>query len=302
MRLLGKINNANEARLAQGLLISRKIGCQLEGAGDSWELWALNEDQLLEARTLFQQFLADPFKEQYAPLALQAEEMIAAALAQQQKENAEAARRVREAVAVFSDRPTPLSWAVIGICAALWLLQTVFPDVLPVLYDALKIAPLREDSLNAVMNGQIWRLFTPALLHAPVTLPNGEFVMFNILHIFFNLLWMKDLAPLIEKRHGAWYLLALLLVVAGGGNLVQYFWGGPNFLGLSGVVYGLLGFLWMRGRTDPDYAIQLNGSIVFFMLVWLVLCLFTSGMANGCHLGGLAIGAAWGALSGMKRN
>ena len=64
MRLLGKLTDPTDARLVYGLFMSRQIGCRVEAVGGGWEVWALDEDQMLEARTLFQQFLTDPCKEQ----------------------------------------------------------------------------------------------------------------------------------------------------------------------------------------------------------------------------------------------
>lgn len=301
MRLLGKISDPAEARLLYGLFASRKIGCRVEPAGGGWEVWALDEDQMVEARTLFHQFLADPCKEQYAPLALAAEEAAAAAELARRRAAAAEGRRPPLTEREFMARPAPASWAVIGICAALWLLQTIAPGVFLVpLHDLLQIGPPGggvEGALARIAHGEVWRLFTPALLHAPVTLPDGETQLLGILHIFFNLLWMKDLGPLIERRHGSGYLLAMLLVVAAASNLAQLFATGPNFVGLSGVVYGLLGFLWLRGRMDPRYGLRLNPGIVQFMLLWLVLCMFMGGVANACHVAGLAAGCLWGAVS-----
>lgn len=302
MRLLGRFTDANEAKLARGLLVSRQIDCRLEPAGSAWEIWALNEDQMLEARTLFQQFLADPLKEQYAPLAQQAEAAIAADTAREKAAEAASRRRRRRAVintVEFAARPAPLTWALIGVCSALWILQTISPDtILPWLYDTLKITPLGDDSLDAVLNGQVWRLFTPVLLHATIDAPGG----LGILHIFFNMLWLKDLGGIIERRHNSLYFLGLIMTLAGFSSLLQFFLYGPNFVGLSGVVYGLLGFLWIRGKLDPRYGLKLNSAIVWFMLIWLGMCFMTSGVANGAHVGGLALGMLWGAVSGALAN
>ena len=68
---------------------------------------------------------------------------------------------------------------------------------------------------------------------------------------------------------------------------------GPNFGGLSGVVYGLLGFCWIHSFLNPNKPALVSTAIVGFMLIWLVLgfadVLFV-GMANWAHLGGLLSG------------
>ncbi|GHT08936.1 hypothetical protein FACS1894139_19000 [Planctomycetales bacterium] len=63
----------------------------------------------------------------------------------------------------------------------------------------------------------------------------------------------------------------------------------------------MLGFLWLRGKTDPRYGVSLNPGVVSFMLIWLGVCVLMTGVANGAHVGGLLVGAAWGYASGAFR-
>src|SRR5688572_5804266 len=144
---------------------------------------------------------------------------------------------------------------------------------------------------------QPWRLVTPALLH------------FNLLHILFNLLWLRILGSIIELHHGARTLALITLLAAALPNILQLEVAqNPMFGGMSGVVYGMLGLVWMRGRLDPQVGYALSPGSVQFMLIWLALGFlgeFARGMgmteivgiANWCHLGGLLVGMAWGALS-----
>ena len=74
---------------------------------------------------------------------------------------------------------------------------------------------------------------------------------------------------------------------------------GPNFGGMSGVVYGLIGYAWIRGKLNPASGIGLDQRSLIFSLVWLVAC-FTGvlgAVANYAHLGGLILGMALGALA-----
>jgi len=71
---------------------------------------------------------------------------------------------------------------------------------------------------------------------------------------------------------------------------------------MSGVVYGLLGYIWIRGKFDPASGLYLHSSTVVMMLLWLVAG-FTGWLgpiANGAHLGGLVMGMAWGWLSSLR--
>jgi GlpG protein len=96
-------------------------------------------------------------------------------------------------------------------------------------------APLFEK----IREGQVWRVFTPCLLHA------------NILHIFFNMLWLIYLGKIIEDRLNSFRYLFLILITAIVSNTAQYLMSGPSFLGFSGVICGMLAFVWVRQKYAP---------------------------------------------------
>lgn len=149
---------------------------------------------------------------------------------------------------------------------------------------------MRTGFLPEVRDGQIWRLITPIFIH------------FGILHLVFNAMMLRDLGNFIESRFGAGYLLALVLVIALASNFPQALWGSPNFGGMSGVDYGLFGFLWMRGKFDRSQGWQVNKNTVSMLLMWFFLCLFgiIPHVANTVHAVGLGVGMAWGWISARK--
>ena len=57
-------------------------------------------------------------------------------------------------------------------------------------------------ALPEIRHGQLWRLITPIFIH------------FGPLHIFFNMLWLRDLGSMIEGRQSSWRLALLVLVIA----------------------------------------------------------------------------------------
>lgn len=131
---------------------------------------------------------------------------------------------------------------------------------------------------------QVWRWFTHGLLH------------FSLLHIVFNLLWWWQLGGSIEKRLGSGVLASIFFISAAGSGLAQYSIEGANFGGLSGVVYALVGFLWMFGWQKPQVGLGIQKSILVFMLAWLILAFIQPfyPIANSAHLAGLVIGMALG--------
>jgi GlpG protein len=161
------------------------------------------------------------------------------------------------------------------------------------------------DYLSQIEHGQVWRLVTPIFLHL------------GILHLVFNLLMLYDLGGLIEARRGWVRLLLFVLVLAVTSNVAQYYYGhvrwdgwvpwprpSPLFGGMSGVLYGLFGYAWMKGRFEPDSGLELNSQTVVLMLVWFFLCLtgVIGGIANMAHGAGLLVGIVMGYLPTLWRS
>ena len=69
-----------------------------------------------------------------------------------------------------------------------------------------------------------------------------------------------------------------------------------SFAGISGVVYALFGYIWMKGRVSPEQGMILHPNTVRLMLGWLVLgfVLRMMHMANGSHVLGLIVGMLYG--------
>lgn len=108
-----------------------------------------------------------------------------------------------------------------------------------------------------IKEGQLWRLFTPCLLHA------------SLLHILFNMLWAWVLLKQIEERLSRWKILILIVIIGVVSNIAQYFVSGPYFLGFSGVVCGLVGYIWVRQNVAPWEGYPLHRSTIIFILVFV---------------------------------
>jgi GlpG protein len=169
-------------------------------------------------------------------------------------------------------------------------------------WEKAKQVPLFEK----IRQGQVWRLFTPCLLHR------------DFLHILFNMAWAWILGKQIEERVRRWKILLLIAVIGVVSNTVQYLISGPYFLGYSGVVVGLAGFIWMRQKMAPWEGYPLSkGTILFllfFVLAMFILELLTFGLqlfsvvnlsaniANAAHIVGGLCGIALGRLSFFSRS
>lgn len=142
--------------------------------------------------------------------------------------------------------------------------------------------------LPEILAGQYWRLVTPIFLH------------FSIFHIVFNMLWTWELGRLIEWRQGMASLAALTVALSALSNLAQYLVSGsPLFGGMSGVIYGYFGYVWIQSLTNPGFRIRLNPVIIKLLLGWFLICwsgildkIFGLSIANTAHTAGLLSGMA----------
>ncbi|MBF3339915.1 rhomboid family intramembrane serine protease, partial [Leptospira borgpetersenii serovar Hardjo-bovis] len=94
---------------------------------------------------------------------------------------------------------------------------------------------------------------------------------------------------------GSGKLLTLTLVTALVGGVIQYQIAGPWFGGLGGVVYALVGYVWLRGEREPESGLYLPRGILVFMLLWLAsggLGLLGNKPAKADLVGGMLIGLA----------
>lgn len=302
MRQLTTLASADAARSLADYLLTLKIDTQLEQQPDGWAIWVRDEDHLPRARQELEEFTRNPSDPRYQAVAQEAKSL------RQRKRQEDAAyfRRQERFNRRMSGPAASQRWTVglIVVCVVVSLVSSGGHD--PKIVSALSISPYRfvgENSiawpeLKPIMQGEIWRLVTPIFLH------------FGIWHLLFDMYMLYLLGGAIERRRGPLRYLTLVLVIAVVSNLVQYYFGHPVseggefrfvhlpfFGGMSGVDYGLFGYIWMKARFQPELNLSIDPSTVVLLMVWLILCmtpfihfLTGSGVANGAHVGGLLAG------------
>ena len=286
MRSAGTIRDKAHARRFADFLLTRGISARLDHRDEGYTVWVHDEDRLAEVRSELPRFLAAPDDPRYN-LSRAAESL------REQARQAEApAPAVVRAPAVGGvpavERAglmgTPLALAIIALSVVVAIYTELKSDS-PYL-DQLQIAQRGELGLASLRSGEVWRLFTPCFVH------------FSFLHLLFNMMWMFDLGRQIEASRGTLTLAFLVLVIGCTSNYAQYLGDGAGFGGMSGVVFGLFGYVLLMARFAPSAGMVMIPSNAVFVMVWFVVCLTgaVGPIANWAHGIGLVLGVAFGGI------
>ncbi|OGV60175.1 MAG: hypothetical protein A2283_19615 [Lentisphaerae bacterium RIFOXYA12_FULL_48_11] len=289
MRQIGNLPDERSAQIFCDYLYGKSIENEIETLKDgSWTVWVRSDDKLKEAATLLELYRQNPDLPEYHEHTGHAEELRKA----KQKEDEEFKKKIydRNRILSWEAQVGLLSFTLIAINVTLYIMG--YFGHRESIIQALSIEQYGESkqSLNMlpeIFAGEIWRLFTPIFLH------------FGPLHLLFNMLWLKDLGTAIEKRHSSLVLAILIMAIASASNLAQYLVRGPSFGGMSGVVYGLFGYIWMQSRYNISSGFHLDKQIVIMMIAWFVLCLsgLAGPIANTAHGVGLLSGMVIGYIA-----
>ncbi|MBI1913787.1 MAG: rhomboid family intramembrane serine protease [Planctomycetes bacterium] len=294
MRQIGTLPDAQDARAVADCLAGLSIETRLLQSPGGWELWVCDEDKVPRAREEYQAFLSNPTDERF--------------------HRAEASKEAPapQPAAPVTGRPAagPQRSLTFLLIAASILVTVLFhsPQEKKVVYKYLFITEIHllgeppwDPTLPELRHGELWRLITPAFIHS------------NQLHILFNMIWLFLLGTQLELRYGIGRFALLVVLMAAPSHLCQYFFStivlegwvpvvtrsSPAFGGMSGVVYGLFGFVWMKAVYEPGCGLYVSPTNIVVMMLWLILCMTgaVGPIGNTAHLVGLAVGMLSGYVS-----
>ncbi|MCG8416097.1 MAG: rhomboid family intramembrane serine protease [Pseudomonadales bacterium] len=179
---------------------------------------------------------------------------------------------------------SPVTWLLMLLSGGVALVSGLGANLGPVRDLFYPLLP--DSSLVSLLSGidsvtELIRTFTPMFLH------------FGELHLIFNMLWLWYFGKQLESLHSKWLFLALVLVTAFVSNTAQYLAQGyNNFGGMSGVVYGLVGYAWVIHYFMPRSQLMINTSMFVFFVIALVLMevVASSWIATAAHAAGLVAG------------
>jgi len=134
-------------------------------------------------------------------------------------------------------------------------------------------------AIPVAIYGRWWTVLSAGWLHG------------GILHITFNLLWIRHLAPTIAKGYGAARLnIIYTLSIISGGLLTSLIFillphqGAAFAVGASGGVFGLFGALVTYGQRMKDSSMRQQG--IVFAFIGFLAGLVMPNIDNWGHLGG----------------
>jgi rhomboid protease GluP len=179
----------------------------------------------------------------------------------------------------FSPR---VAYTILGITVVVYLLQLLTQFTLG--YD-LPIG-LGAKANEAIRAGQLWRFFTPMLLHG------------SILHIGFNMYALYIFGTGLERRFGNSRFLLLYILSGFAGAVFSFLFSSAYSIGASGAIFGLIGaegiFLFQNRKLFGAQVGRAINNVVFVVAINLFLGL-QPGIDNWGHIGGLLGGLifAW---------
>jgi len=176
-----------------------------------------------------------------------------------------------------ASRPLQFTWLLLGVLAALGLLE---------LFEGIQ-GPIKAAGLDkaAVRHGEWWRLLTGPLLHG------------GVLHFVFNATALVGLSRLIEVLTTRYHLALTFVVSMITGSVFSMLWmPGKMSVGASGGLLGLIGFLFVLGfrrkrHLPPGFAINMAINIALVAVMGIFAYKIVD---NAAHLGGLAGGLLLG--------
>ncbi len=298
MRQIGRLEDARAAEAFADYLLTLGITTKVDETEGRATVWVHREDQVPLAQDEFGRFVAEPADPRYHEATREARAIRKHAEDQEH-------RHARNTIDLGERLGNPLVAgpvtrvvAIVCVTAFLtdWMATRVGgPDLFAWLHFSkwvvLPNGTAFSDGIQAIKGGEFWRAITPIFIHS------------SFLHLLFNLYMWMQLGRILESRLGSLTFLLMVTGVALVSNFAQAAYpealtipaarhGPQPFGGISGVVFGLFGFAWARGRLDPVSGVRLGANFVTTSLLWLVICMtgIVGPSANTAHVAGLLAG------------
>lgn len=184
---------------------------------------------------------------------------------------------------------------IVTVCIALYLLslalepRAVFSGGLGGLFNLLSpgtraLYQLGMTNGPMLQAGWWWTLLTAIYLHG------------SLLHIFFNMMWVRNLGPAVDETWGPARSFVIFSISGAVGFLISDLFAHTPTIGASGSIFGLLASLIVFGRRHGH--VQMTAQLWQWAVLMFVLAFVMSGVNNWAHAGGFLGG--WLTASFMR--
>lgn len=130
----------------------------------------------------------------------------------------------------------------------------------------------------AAIEGHWWTPLTAVYLHG------------GLLHIFFNMMWIRQLGRDAQELFGRSRFFVLFTATGVAGFLLSNALGARPSIGASGAIFGLLGAMLAFARRRGGWGDVASRQILQWAAILLLFGFITPGVNNLAHLGGLTSG------------
>ena len=180
-----------------------------------------------------------------------------------------------------------VTYGILGLTVFVYLLQLLSHFLLG--YD-LPVA-IGAKANEYIRMGEVWRFFTPMLLHG------------SILHIGFNMYALYIFGIGLERRYGHSRFLALYILSGFAGCVFSFLFSSAYSIGASGAIFGLVSaegiFLYHNRKLFGKQARRDIANVIFVVAFNLILGL-QPGIDNWGHVGGLVGGLIFAWFAGPR--
>jgi len=254
------------ALLLQTYYKSQGIESTVNNTENGFDLCVENDQDIETAIALAKEFLANPQAEKFQALAWETGDV------------SEHSSPVFKGFVIENLAQWRNQWFTAGVtfvCIGIFLLMQI--GLGNVIHASIRMETIPE----LMANHQWWRVFGPNLMHG------------NTMHLLFNMAAWWFFAGLLERHFGSVMLIVLFVLSSIFTNVIYTITWDPYFLGLSGILFAIFGFLWWIGILRPEWGIVLPKAIVVMFLLSLALGfsgLLGANISNAGHTLGLISG------------
>jgi rhomboid protease GluP len=133
------------------------------------------------------------------------------------------------------------------------------------------------------------------------TVISANFLHGGIIHLIFNLMALKQIAPWVSNEYGTGRMFTIYFLGGISGYVISYFAGVPFTIGASAAVCSLIGALLYYGKSRGGaYGSSVYREVRGWVISLFVFGLIFPGINNWAHGGGIIGGAIIGALIGYN--